>query len=74
MSLRAAMRVLTDEQLLAVHEKAQGTVTNRLLTGYTTILGSPARQARAAEREIIARGRFQDARNHTMRSHDDRIA
>lgn len=72
MSLRGAMRVLTDEQLLVVHEKAQSTVTHRLLTGYTNILGSPARQARAAKREIIARGRFHDARNHTTRNDNDR--
>lgn len=64
MGLRAAMRVLTDDQLLAVHDNAQKHVADRLKTGHTSILAGYARQARASEREIIARGRYGDARNH----------
>lgn len=67
MSIRSAMRVLTDEQLLAVHDQAQQTISHRLQSGYTNIIGNAEKQARAAEREIIARGRFEDARNHIPR-------
>ncbi len=58
------MRALTDEQLHAVHEHAQQKVAERLVTGYADITREYSRQARAAEREILSRGHFTDAKNH----------
>ena len=66
MKLRTAMRVLTDGQLLAVHENAQKHVVVGLQNDYVLSTVGYARQARAAEREIIARGRYADARNHEL--------
>lgn len=72
MSLRGAMRVLSDEQLLATHDQAQAKVIFCLTNGYESVVGGHVRRARAAEKEILSRGRFSDARNHTERSTDDR--
>lgn len=61
------MRVLTDDQLLEIHDNAQKTIARRLLQGYASITAEYTRQAKAAEREIIARGRYVDAKNHIMK-------
>ena len=68
MSLKGAMRALTDGQLLVVHENAQADVARRLRNGHASIVGSAVRQARAAEREILARGQFEDARNRVRKA------
>lgn len=56
------MQALTDEQLHDRHTMAQNQVAYHLANGHENIMGSWVRQAHAAQKEILARGRFANAK------------
>jgi hypothetical protein len=57
-SYRAAVRVLTDEQLVETHTKAQNTISYSMQMDMKILAVPYIKTARAAEREIRSRTKY----------------
>ena len=58
MSLRQDFNVISDDQLVKIHERAQAEVADCLSGGFLTLTAKYTKIAKAAERELRSRARF----------------
>lgn len=58
MSLRKDLSVVSDAQLVRIHERAQAEVSDCLNGGFVTLTAKYTKIAKAAERELRSRDRY----------------